>query len=49
MKAILFWSALFLIVLTGCTGGYQRQSYAISQNDKPIVQEPVAERIQLYR
>lgn len=41
---MLIWFALCLILLTGCTGGYQINSYALSRNDE-VKERPVMERI----
>ncbi|MDN3505121.1 MAG: hypothetical protein P0S95_06065 [Rhabdochlamydiaceae bacterium] len=36
MRAAFLGLAICLVLLAGCTGGYQSSSYAISRNDKPI-------------
>jgi len=36
MKAAILGVAFCLVLLAGCTGGYQSSSYAISSSEKPI-------------
>jgi hypothetical protein len=45
MKAILLLLTLCLLILTGCSGGYQVNSYALSRNETPIHTRPSLEHI----